>query len=223
MPLHCQRQKPSGSWTVTDLLQSSAEDAHQLECMDLYFRLMSSNANNVCGMHTSVATVIVGICWTQAGNVGSCIQVGWRFQYAMSHISSDVIIEIIILIDNVVNVIITVIIITNTITIGIIIIVISMGGRNSSDADLLGALLFLGGRQEQVCQVILVQLQHVAAHSKCVLARVPVQDIEQLCDASRCQPCRHRDSCIFTREGTYTPLHSSDRQRSCRSCRTHAL
>lgn len=63
--------------------------------------------------------------------------------------------------------------------------------QNNNDADLLGALLFLGGRQEQVCQVILVQLQHVAAHSKGVLARVPVQDVEQLCDASWCQPCRH--------------------------------
>ncbi len=48
MPLHCQRQKPSGSWTVTDLLQSSAEDTDQLECMDLYFRLMSSNAMVAC-------------------------------------------------------------------------------------------------------------------------------------------------------------------------------
>lgn len=46
--------------------------------------------------------------------------------------------------------------------------------QNSSDGDLLGALLFLGGRQEQVCQVVLVQLQHVAADSKGVLARVPV-------------------------------------------------
>ena len=157
--------------------------------MGLCFRFMSSNANNVCGMHTSVATVVVGTCWTQAGNVGSCIQVDWRLQYAIPHIPSNVII---------INIIILVII-TITIDIIVIVIVISMAGRNSSDADLLGALLFLRGRQEQVCQVILVQLQHVAAHSKGVLARVSVQNVEQLCDASRCQPCRHSDPCRFTR------------------------
>ena len=174
--------------------------------MDLYFRLMLSNDNNVCGMHTSVATVIVGTCWTQAENVGSCIQVGWRLQYAIPHIPSDVIIIIIIIhiINNVIIIIINMII--DIIIIDINIIVISMAGRNSSDADLLGALLFLRGRQEQVCQVVLVQLQHVAAHSKGVLARVPVQDVEQLCDASWCQPCRHSGPYRFHQAKEHT-LH----------------
>lgn len=168
---------------------------------------MWSNASNVCGMHTSVATVIVGTCWTQAGHVGSWIQVDWRFQYLQTALKRQELSHVHLAHHE------------NE----FVMIVTSMAGRNSSDADLLGALLFLGGRQEQVCQVILVQLQHVAAHSKSVLARVPVQDVEQLCDASRCQTCRHSSSCRFTGEGTYTALRSSDRQRPCRSCRTHAL
>lgn len=57
-------------------------------------------------------------------------------------------------------------------------------------AHLLGPLLFLGSRQQQVCKIVLVQLQHVAAHSKGVFARVPIQNVEQLGDASWSQTCQ---------------------------------
>lgn len=43
-------------------------------------------------------------------------------------------------------------------------------------------------RQQQVRQVVLVQLQHVAGHAEGVLAAVAVQDGEQLVDAARREP-----------------------------------
>ena len=68
-------------------------------------------------------------------------------------------------------------------------LLLMMKKKQGSDGHLLRALLLLGSRQQQVGKVILVQLQHVAAHAEGVLARVPVQDVEQLCDAPRRQTC----------------------------------
>ena len=43
-------------------------------------------------------------------------------------------------------------------------------------------------RQQEVCELILIQLQHVGGHAEAVLPRVSVQDGEQLVDAPRGDP-----------------------------------